>query len=148
MVYSAAKANPKLPLSWARTPEIGLPRPDIVLFLDVNEDEARARGGWGSELYERAEMQRRVRQLFRALAEKDVRLEGMESKCDEAEDTTDFTEERADLKVVSAAGSIDEVEERLWSTISPQLDNIGLGAMRWVGPQNRSTKGEHLINDL
>ncbi|KAJ4340407.1 Thymidylate kinase, partial [Neurospora sp. IMI 360204] len=59
IVYSAAKQNPSLSLSWARAPEIGLPRPDLVLFLDLDEEQARLRGGWGDELYEKAEMQRR-----------------------------------------------------------------------------------------
>ncbi|PHH68089.1 hypothetical protein CDD80_269 [Ophiocordyceps camponoti-rufipedis] len=31
MVYSAAKDNPSLTLSWARGPEVGLPRPDAVV---------------------------------------------------------------------------------------------------------------------
>ncbi|KAA8631805.1 hypothetical protein SMACR_09145 [Sordaria macrospora] len=45
IVYSAAKQNPSLSLSWARAPEIGLPRPDLVLFLDLDEEQARLRGG-------------------------------------------------------------------------------------------------------
>ncbi|KAK3402537.1 P-loop containing nucleoside triphosphate hydrolase protein [Sordaria brevicollis] len=68
IVYSAAKQNPSLSLSWARAPEIGLPRPDLVLFLDLDEEQARLRGGWGDELYEKAEMQRRVRELFWGLS--------------------------------------------------------------------------------
>ncbi|KAK3947635.1 thymidylate kinase [Pseudoneurospora amorphoporcata] len=68
IVYSAAKQNPSLSLSWARAPEIGLPRPDLVLFLDLDEEQARLRGGWGGELYEKAEMQRRVRELFWGLS--------------------------------------------------------------------------------
>ena len=68
VVYSAAKQNPSLSLAWARAPEVGLPRPDLVLFLDLDEDQARARGGWGAEVYEKAEMQRRVRMLFRNLS--------------------------------------------------------------------------------
>ncbi|RSL39541.1 hypothetical protein CEP51_016798, partial [Fusarium floridanum] len=59
IVYSAAKQNPTLTLPWARAPERGLPRPDLVLFLDLTEEQARSRGGWGGEVYERSEMQRR-----------------------------------------------------------------------------------------
>ncbi|KAK4209964.1 thymidylate kinase [Rhypophila decipiens] len=68
IVYSAAKQNPSLPLDWARAPEIGLPRPDLVLFLDLDEEQARSRGGWGGEVYEKGEMQRRVRELFWGLS--------------------------------------------------------------------------------
>src|SRR4051812_27675863 len=36
IVYSAAKRNPTLSLDWARAPEVGLPRPDLVIFLDLD----------------------------------------------------------------------------------------------------------------
>ncbi|PNY20554.1 Thymidylate kinase [Tolypocladium capitatum] len=67
IIYSAAKQHPSLSLSWARAPDRGLPRPDMVLFLDLDEARAEARGGWGDELYEEAGMQRTVRKLFREM---------------------------------------------------------------------------------
>ncbi|KAK8066887.1 Thymidylate kinase [Apiospora hydei] len=72
IVYSAAKQNPTLPLGWAKAPEVGLPRPDLVLFLDLEESVARERGGWGGEVYEKGEMQRRVRELFWGLSMGDL----------------------------------------------------------------------------
>ncbi|KAI0534923.1 thymidylate kinase-domain-containing protein [Xylaria digitata] len=72
IVYSAAKQLPSLSLSWAKAPEIGLPRPDMVLFLDLEESVARSRGGWGGEVYEMGEMQRRVRELFWGLSMGDL----------------------------------------------------------------------------
>ncbi|KAI1125982.1 thymidylate kinase-domain-containing protein [Nemania abortiva] len=72
IVYSAAKQLPSLSLSWAKAPELGLPRPDMVLFLDLEESVARARGGWGGEVYEKGEMQRRVRELFWGLSMGDL----------------------------------------------------------------------------
>lgn len=72
IVYSAAKQNPALSLSWAKAPEVGLPRPDVVLFLDLEEEVARRRGGWGGEVYEKGEMQRRVRELFWGLSMGDL----------------------------------------------------------------------------
>ncbi|KAI0403155.1 thymidylate kinase-domain-containing protein [Xylaria palmicola] len=72
IVYSAAKQLPSLSLSWAKAPEIGLPRPDVVLFLDLDESVARSRGGWGGEVYEKGEMQRRVRELFWGLSMGDL----------------------------------------------------------------------------
>ncbi|KAI1342689.1 thymidylate kinase-domain-containing protein [Xylariaceae sp. FL0016] len=72
IVYSAAKQLPSLSLSWAKAPEVGLPRPDMVLFLDLEESVARARGGWGGEVYEKGEMQRRVRDLFWGLSMGDL----------------------------------------------------------------------------
>ena len=64
IVYSAAKDNPDLTLQWAREPDVGLPRPDVCMFLDVAPDVAAQRGGYGSERYETSKMQARVRELF------------------------------------------------------------------------------------
>ncbi len=72
IVYSAAKQNASLTLSWAKAHEVGLPRPDVVLFLDLEESVARRRGGWGGEVYEKGEMQRRVRELFWGLSMGDL----------------------------------------------------------------------------
>lgn len=72
IVYSAAKNSKSLSLSWAKAPEVGLPRPDMVLFLDLEEEVARERGGWGGEVYEKGEMQRRVRDLFWGLSMGDL----------------------------------------------------------------------------
>lgn len=66
-VYSAAKDNPNLSLEWAWAPEVGLPQPDIVFFLDISADAAAERGGYGEERYEKEEMQSRVRTLFQHL---------------------------------------------------------------------------------
>jgi dTMP kinase len=63
-VYSAAKDNPNLSLQWAWAPEIGLPRPDVTSFLHISPQDAARRGGFGSERYETARMQSRVRELF------------------------------------------------------------------------------------
>lgn len=67
IVYSAAKDNPSLTLAWAREPEVGLPRPDVCLFLDVSPAVAAKRGGFGLEKYENGSTQRRVRDLFHRL---------------------------------------------------------------------------------
>lgn len=64
IVYSAAKDRPDLNLQWAREPEVGLPRPDICIFLNLAPEVAMTRGGFGSEKYETSEMQNKVRELF------------------------------------------------------------------------------------
>lgn len=64
VVYSAAKDKPDLTLQWAREPDVGLPRPDVCIFLDVAPDVAAQRGGYGLEKYETSRMQARVRELF------------------------------------------------------------------------------------
>lgn len=66
-VYSAAKQNADLSLEWAWGPEIGLPKPDLVLFLDISPEDAAERGNYGQERYETNEMQARVRRMFKQL---------------------------------------------------------------------------------
>ncbi|KAL8653623.1 MAG: hypothetical protein Q9226_003775 [Calogaya cf. arnoldii] len=70
VVYSAAKNNPELSLDWAIQPEIGLPKPDLCIFLDISATDALARGGFGNERYETSEMQKTVRTLFLELLRK------------------------------------------------------------------------------
>lgn len=104
-VYSAAKKDPSLTLAWARKPDEGLPRPDLVVFLDISPEQAAKRGGFGGERYEESEMQGNVRELFKTvLASKDgadfVSLDG-------AKDMAVLKEEIHDL-CVSAMTRVDE----------------------------------------
>lgn len=108
MVYSAAKRNPALTLAWARAPEVGLPRPDVVVFLDLSEEVAALRGGWGEERYEKAEMQRAVREGFEGL-----RGAG--------------GEEGQDLRVVDAGAEMGVVEERVWAVVSARIREVERG---------------------
>ena len=71
-VYSAAKNNPALSLDWARITDVGLPQPDICVFLAISAENASRRGGFGEERYERREMQERVRELFQGLGQVEV----------------------------------------------------------------------------
>ena len=64
IVYSAAKGRPDLSLEWARQPEVGLPKPDLCLFLNISPEAVAGRGGFGSEKYETSDMQKSVRWLF------------------------------------------------------------------------------------
>jgi dTMP kinase len=100
-VYSAAKQNPTMDLAWCRSPETGLPRPDLCLFLDIAAEEAAKRGGFGTERYEKQELQDRVRELF---AE-------MRTHADEAED----------IVVVDAGQSVEKVEETIQSAVQERL---------------------------
>jgi dTMP kinase len=50
--------------TWCKSPDVGLPGADLVLFLDVSESVAKARGGYGTERYEKIEIQRAVRKAF------------------------------------------------------------------------------------
>ncbi|OAA57169.1 Thymidylate kinase [Cordyceps fumosorosea ARSEF 2679] len=117
MVYSAAKRSPALRLGWARAPDAGLPRPDRVVFLDLDEEAARARGGWGEEVYEKAAMQREVRRLFGALAGKAGEEEGEVWKEQGLTGGEEWLREKGDLVLVDAGGTVEEVAEKVWRVV-------------------------------
>jgi dTMP kinase len=61
VAYSAAKGVPGMDVQWCQNPDIGLPAPDLVVYLRVNNAVAAARSGFGEERYEKAEFQDKVR---------------------------------------------------------------------------------------
>jgi len=66
VAFSAAKG---LDLSWCKAPEVGLPAPDLVLYLDIAPEKAAERGGYGGERYEQLDFQRKVAELYTALSD-------------------------------------------------------------------------------
>jgi len=105
VVYSAAKKNPTLSLEWAKSPEIGLPRPDLVIFLDISPEDAEKRGGYGEEKYEKREMQQRVREMFL-----DLRYD------------KDFN--TGDMKIIDAGKDREEVGESIWSEVEKIVGHV------------------------
>ncbi|KAF4611383.1 hypothetical protein G7Y89_g15630 [Cudoniella acicularis] len=114
MVYSAAKHNPALSLEWARTPDVGLPRPDRVVFLNLDAEEAERRGGYGQEKYEKREMQERVRELFLGLMSKGE-------------------EESKDMMLFDAGDSAENVSTAIWAEISKVVGSVEAGSWRDLG---------------
>lgn len=102
IVYSAAKERADLSLEWARAPEVGLPRPDLCLFLDIAPEAASARGGFGDERYEHWELQGKVRDLFYQL----MRMA-----------------DGSDISVIDAGRSVEKVEEEMWGKVEKVLQN-------------------------
>lgn len=103
-------------LAWCRHMEVGLPRPDLCLFLDITAEKAASRGGFGTERYEKQEMQDRVRELF---AE-------MRTHADENED----------IVVIDAGGTVDEVEAAIQKTVKQRLGEVKaeLRPLRFIQP--------------
>lgn len=150
-MYSAAKQLPSLTLAWAKAPEVGLPRPDVVLFLDLEEKVARERGGWGGEIYEKGEMQRRVRELFWGLSMGDVRdaarrrdsgpvvaagaaggaavpgAAARENGLKPDGEVGQFRQEEEDLVIVDAALGVEELAEKVWENVLPRLEAVEKG---------------------
>ncbi|KAF2279990.1 thymidylate kinase [Westerdykella ornata] len=114
-VYSAAKSNPSLSLTWARHPEEGLPRPDLAIFLDLSPEEAAKRGGYGGEKYEKVEMQEKVRELFAVLRE---------------------SKEGEDFVTVDAGAGVDEVSRRVREVVRECMERVDReqAPLRYVGP--------------
>ena len=67
VAFSAAKEG--LTLEWCKQPDRGLPKPDLVCFLDVTSEEALNRGGFGDEVYEKKDFQEKVRKIYETLME-------------------------------------------------------------------------------
>lgn len=71
VAYSVAKG---LPFEWCKAPDIGLPAPDIVIFLNLSAEAARDRGNYGSERFENVELQKAVGKAFTKLTDDNWRI--------------------------------------------------------------------------
>ncbi|XP_016089628.1 thymidylate kinase-like [Sinocyclocheilus grahami] len=60
-------AKPGFSLEWCMNPDMGLPKPDLVIFLQLNPSMAANRGEYGIERYETSAFQRTVQQRFEEL---------------------------------------------------------------------------------
>lgn len=113
-VYSAAKANPSLPLQWAWQPEVGLPRPDICIFLNISPEQAAKRSGFGVERYENSTMQNRVREIFQSVFD---------------------LQESGDVRIIDAGRPIDEVSQDILKNVLDCIDALGaIGPLRKLDP--------------
>lgn len=52
---------------WCQGSDIGLPRPDLLLFLQITPEAASKRPGFGDERYEESEFQGKVRKAYSTL---------------------------------------------------------------------------------
>ncbi|RCN39578.1 hypothetical protein ANCCAN_14476 [Ancylostoma caninum] len=52
---------------WVRQADIGLPRPDVVLFFEVSPEVAKQRGGFGEERLESDQLQKKVHSAMEML---------------------------------------------------------------------------------
>jgi dTMP kinase len=108
IAFTVAKG---LDYDYCRSPDVGLPRPDCVIFLDVPVDTAGAREGFGAERYEQPELQDKVRTVFARLRESEGRT--------------------LDWSVVDASQDIDVVADRVWE--------IAEKSVRWASENDLRT---------
>ena len=64
IAYSVAKGLDK---SWCTIVESGLPRPDLVVYLDVDPEEASTREDYGNSIYEKVAFQQEVKKAYNTL---------------------------------------------------------------------------------
>ena len=106
IAYSAAKG---LDLPWCAWPDVGLPLPDVTIFLDVDDHVAMQRSEYGQERYEKQAFQSAVRTHFNML-ESMVRSSGSE------------------WVRIDACGSVDNVWSQVKDTVLTACDRTNCGA--------------------
>nr|XP_039256098.1 thymidylate kinase-like [Styela clava] len=66
VAYSSAKKG--MDIEWCKKSDVGLPEPDVVMFLNLKAEEAQRRSGFGEERYEKKDFQKQVVDNFMALS--------------------------------------------------------------------------------
>lgn len=54
-------------MEWCKKPDEGLPAADVVLFLNISPEQAKLRGCYGEERYEKQLFQQKVQENFQQL---------------------------------------------------------------------------------
>ncbi|KAF4678129.1 hypothetical protein FOL47_005408 [Perkinsus chesapeaki] len=62
VAYTAMKGTTDF--EWCKNVDVGLPTPDMVVFLDLSPEAAAKRGAYGEERYEKKDLQIRVREMY------------------------------------------------------------------------------------
>lgn len=109
IAYSVAKG---LSYDWCRNPDVGLPLPDLTMFLDLDAQTAAARGGYGEERYEKLEFQAKVREAFTRVSQ-DVKSHGGRWVTIDASKTLDQVTDDIHKAVQRVTSSIDRVGAKL-----------------------------------
>ncbi|EGN95061.1 hypothetical protein SERLA73DRAFT_187350 [Serpula lacrymans var. lacrymans S7.3] len=114
IAFSARKG---LSYKWCQAPDVGLPAPDLTMFLDIEPDIAQARGGYGTERYEQEEVQRDVRQVFERIEK-------------------EMTHAGARWVKIDAGRTQKEVSQDVWVHVQSILDSVHhpVGTL-WEEPQ-------------
>lgn len=116
IAFSAVK--PSLSYEWCKAPDISLPAPDLVLFLNVSPEVARQRGGYGEERYEKEELQMKVRKVFETIEKDTLEMNGQKGLT---------------WRTIDASGSLEEVHNSIVATVEPLSKGLFIDVARlWV----------------
>eukprot|EP00833_Pecoramyces_ruminatium_P015648 jgi/Orpsp1_1/1189680/evm.model.d7180000073708.1 len=89
IVYSMANGLDK---DWCTKMESGLPKPDVVIFLDLSVEDAAKRGEYGKERYEKKAFQQKVRDNYHGLIEDNWKvIDATKSKDDIAKEILEIS---------------------------------------------------------
>lgn len=99
IAYSAAKG---LDFEWCKSPEKGLLRPDLVVYLTLTDEVMAKRGGFGEERYESSEMQKKVKKMFEKMIDAPL------WQVVDADKTEDNLSEELEKLVVRKIQNVDE----------------------------------------
>ncbi|XP_067851740.1 thymidylate kinase [Heptranchias perlo] len=96
-------AKPDFTLEWCKQPDVGIPKPDVILFLHLNPLAAVKRGGFGNERYEDLAFQKLVLQQFGEL----------------------MKDESLNWKVLDASQSIEDLHQEIMSKVKKTIEKAG-----------------------
>lgn len=96
-------------IEWCEHPENGLPKPDLVFLLTLNQEEMQNRPGFGEERYENITFQRNVANLY-------------ESMCNEKDNWVK----------IDALGTIEEVHARMMKRCLEKIEHIGTTPLQYL----------------
>ncbi|KAJ9479679.1 Thymidylate kinase [Pseudozyma hubeiensis] len=131
IAYSVAKG---LSYDWCRNPDVGLPLPDLTMFLDLDAQTAAARGGYGEERYEKLEFQAKVREAFSRVSQ-DVKSHGGRWVTIDASKTLDEVTDDIQKAVQRVTSSIDRVGVKLGKLfVSERPPNVRAGSSNELLP--------------
>lgn len=69
IAYTAVKGKS---FEWCKTPERGLVKPDLVFYLKTTVKSLENRDDFGTEIYEKGDIQKKVAKIFEEFCEKDA----------------------------------------------------------------------------
>jgi dTMP kinase len=100
VAFSGAKQG--MNVKWCCQPDVGLLRPDVVLFFDLNPSVAAARHGYGDEVYEKLDFQTKVYDVYKVLSKLDTDI----------------------WKNLDAGCSVDVLHQKVMDTVLPIVEGV------------------------
>eukprot|EP00062_Callorhinchus_milii_P000459 gi/632934482/ref/XP_007884875.1/ PREDICTED: thymidylate kinase isoform X1 [Callorhinchus milii] len=95
-------------LTWCKQPDVGIPKPDLILFLQLSPSDAMKRGDFGNERYENRHFQEQVLRQFNELMQ----------------------DENLNWKVMDASQCIDDLHQEIKSHTEKVMEQVGDNPIR------------------